>query len=380
MNGRGFRLGSILGVEVRLDSSWFILFFLILWSLSVGVFPRAAPEQPSAVHVTMGVIATLLFFGSLLAHEISHSLVARAKGMPTGGITLFVFGGMAHTGAEPDTPGDELQIAGVGPLVSLVLGALFLGSAAIMRAWEWSAAAHEIAQYLGFINVALAVFNLLPGYPLDGGRVFRALAWKHTGSRRRATRWATAGGRWMGLALIVLGVIEAIAGALLGGLWLVFIGMFLRGAAGQALVQEELEHHLAGLTARDVMVADPQVVDARSPLGTWVRDRLTRTSQSAFAVVADHEVVGAITLAQIESTPRGRWDALRVADVMTPLDDGMVVSPDTGLNEVLRRVRRRLPGKEADVVLVMDSGMLVGLVSSSDVAEQARRGRLVATA
>lgn len=373
MTGTGFKIGSILGFEVRLDASWFILFFLLLWTLGMGVFPASAPEQSPAVHALMGLVATILFFASLLAHELSHSVVARSKGLPVGGITLFVFGGVAHTSAEPESPRDELLIAGIGPLVSLLLGLAFLGAAATMRVWGWSPAAHEVSRYLGFINVALAIFNLLPGYPLDGGRVFRALAWRWTGSRARATRWATAGGRWLGLALVALGVLQALAGALIGGAWLVFIGLFLRGAAGQALEQHELERHLSGTTARDLMARHPEVVSAHTPLGSWVEGALMRTSRTAFPVVDDGRVVGAITLEQVEATPRERWDSMTVGEAMTGIDRSMIVAPETDAKEVLRRVR----GRDGRLVLVIDSGELVGLVSSSELAAMARRSRLV---
>ena len=372
MNGRGFRIGSVLGFEVRLDPSWFILFFLLLWTLGMGVFPASAPDWSPMVHAAMALIGTLLFFASLLAHEISHSLVARAKGLPMGGITLFVFGGMAHTGAEPEAPSDELQIAGVGPLVSLVLGGAFLGFAALMPEAGWGPV-REVARYVGLINVALAVFNLLPGYPLDGGRVFRALAWRHTGSRPRATRWATTAGRWLGFALIVLGVLQVLAGALLGGGWLVLIGLFLRGAAAQALEHNELEEHLSGTTARDMMTRHPQVVDAHTSLDNWVQGGLMRTSGTAFPVVEDGHVVGAITLEQVESTPRERWRSMTVGEAMTGLDQSMIVTPETDAQEILRRVR----GQDGRLVLVIDSGELVGLVSPSEIAARARRGRLL---
>jgi Zn-dependent protease len=359
----------VLGFEIRLDTSWFIIFFLVLWTLSVGVFPAAAPGQSTTVHVMMGAVGTLLFFASLLLHEISHSVVARSKGIPMRGITLFLFGGLAHTSREPDTAEDELQIAGVGPLVSLGLGAFFLGAAALGRSWGWIPAVHEVAQYLGFINIALALFNLLPGYPLDGGRVFRALAWKKTGDLAKATRWATTGGRWIGLLLIALGVFDALAGALIGGLWLVFIGVFLRGAAATAARQFELEQALRGVHASQVMYGDTNTLQGDMTLEDVARGPALRTSRDVFPVQENGHVVGRLTLGQLTQTPREEWPSTTVRDVMGAIDDRSVVRPEADMKEVLRKIR----ASEIGQVFVMENGALVGSISARDLADLAAR-------
>ena len=215
----GFRLGSIFGFEIRVDFSWFVILFLIVWSFSGVVFPARYPNQSSQVYFAMGVVAALLFFGSILAHELSHSLVARSKGIPVEGITLFIFGGIAHTRMEAENPGDEFVIAGVGPLASLVIGAVFgaiwwIGSQAGL-----STAVTAVAGYLAFLNVVLAVFNLLPGFPLDGGRLFRSIVWKLTGDITTATRWATQGGSILGYALMGLGALQLLGGAVVAEAW-----------------------------------------------------------------------------------------------------------------------------------------------------------------
>ena len=366
---RGFRLGSVLGFEIRLDASWFVIFFLVLWTLSAGVFPAAVPDRSTTVHVVMGVVGTLLFFASLLLHEVSHSVVARTKGIPMRGITLFLFGGLAHTSREPDTAGDELQIAGVGPLVSLLLGGLFLGLAALGRGWGWSPAVHEVSQYLGFINVALAVFNLLPGYPLDGGRVFRALTWKITGDLAKATRWATNGGRWIGVGLIALGIVDAIAGALLGGLWLVFIGFFLRGAAGLAARQFALEQALRGVHASQVMFSGTSVLESDMTLEDVARGPAMRTTRDAFPVRDEGHVVGRLMLVDLTETPREAWPSTTVREVMSSIDDRSVVRPETDMKEVLTKIR----ASEAGQVFVMENGTVLGSISARDLADLAAR-------
>lgn len=190
-----FAWGSVLGFEIRIDLSWFVIFFLVFWSLSEAVFPGRLPELPGLTYLLMGLAGTLLFFLSLLAHELAHALVSRSKGIPVAGITLFLFGGMAWTRREPDTPRDELVIAGIGPVASLMLAGLFALTGRVAAAAGLAAPVYVVAEYLAFINTALAIFNLIPGFPLDGGRVFRAITWSVTGNRVKATRWAVAGGR-----------------------------------------------------------------------------------------------------------------------------------------------------------------------------------------
>jgi Zn-dependent protease len=228
---QGFRLGSIFGFEIRVDLSWFLIFFLVLWTLSAGIFPTSYPGFGNATYFGMGIVATLLFFASLLAHELSHTFVARAKGIPVEGITLFIFGGVSRTRMDAETPGDEFQIAGVGPLVSLLLAGFFGLIWYVGINAGWSVVFTGIFAYLAVINLALAIFNMLPGFPLDGGRVFRSMIWKYTGNIKKATKIASTGGKWLAYLLIAFGALEMFAGAILGGLWLILIGWFLYNAA-----------------------------------------------------------------------------------------------------------------------------------------------------
>jgi Zn-dependent protease len=227
----GLRLGTVLGVEITIDYSWFVIFLLILWTMTFGVFPSVYPEQELVVYALMGAAATLLFFASLLAHELSHSLVARRRGLAVQGITLFIFGGMARATREFRTPGEEFVIAGVGPLASAIIAGLFWVIAWLSLQLGLPASVTAVASYLGFINLLLAVFNLVPGYPLDGGRILRAIVWKRSGDARLATRVATNGGRLFGLFLMAVGLLTLFGGNLVGGLWLLFIGWFIRNTA-----------------------------------------------------------------------------------------------------------------------------------------------------
>lgn len=367
----GFRLGSVFGFEIRIDYSWFVIFFLILWSLSAGYFPATVPDLSPAAYLTMGLVGTLLFFASLLAHELSHSVVARRRGIPVEGITLFIFGGMAHTRMESENPGDELRIAGVGPLTSIALGVLFFGLAWAGERLGWSVVATSVASYLSFINILLAVFNLLPGFPLDGGRLFRAAVWKATGDPDKATRWASTGGRWLGLALMVVGFFQAFAGAILGGLWLVFIGWFLRGAAETTLHQHVLRAALEGVSAWQVMSEHPETVSPRLTIQELVDDHLLRSRHESFPVTDDGRLEGLVTLDQVKRAPRARWSATKVAEIMTPRRDEIVVEPDAAMSEVLSRMGAAGAGH----VLVARDQQLVGIISGRDVTEWARRSR-----
>ena len=240
-----FRLGTTFGFEIRIDFSWFFLFALILWSFSSNVFPGALPGMTETVYVLMGAMAAVLFFASLLIHELGHAVVARAKGIQVKGITLFIFGGVALTSREASRPGDEFQIAGAGPVMSFVLAGLFWAIGSVGAGWELHDAVIVVARYLAGLNLVLAIFNLLPGFPLDGGRLLRAGLWKATGNLTRATRWATIAGQVLAWALIALGVWSVVLGDVVGGIWLILIAWFLRGAAiaswRQQLVLDRIE-------------------------------------------------------------------------------------------------------------------------------------------
>lgn len=368
---RGFRLGRIFGFEIRIDFSWFILFALILWSFSTMVFPASVPGRDAIGYFAMGLAGTLLFFVSLLAHELSHSFVARAKGIPVDGITLFLFGGMAHTRTEAQTPGDEFQIAVVGPLMSMfvaVVLALVWYAAALSG---WSPAVGAVAQYIAGLNVLLAVFNLLPGFPLDGGRLFRAVLWKITGDVSRATHVASIGGRWLGYALVGFGLWLAFSGNVIGGLWLVFIGWFLRNAAVASYEQHVLLGALSGVRARQAMTERPETVPADASVQELMDEYFMRRRHSAYPVVERGATLGLVTLQAVRDVPREDWPARTARDIMVPADATLVVGPEEGLIEVLDRLR----ATPARRVLVMRDGELLGIITANDVAFWLNRAR-----
>lgn len=366
-----FRLGSVLGFEIRIDYSWFVIFFLILWSFSAGVFPAQFPGYESSVYFLMGGIGTILFFASLLAHELSHSVVARAKGIPVQGITLFIFGGMAHTRMEATSPDDEFAIAGMGPVSSLAIAALFgavwwLGGQA-----GWPEAVTGVARYLAFLNVLLAVFNLLPGFPLDGGRLFRSAVWKFTGDLTKATRWASNGGKWLGYGLMGLGALQTLAGFVIGGLWLLFIGWFLRNAADMSYRQHMLQMVLEGVPAREVMSEEPETVSPDLTLQELVDRYFLKRRYQSFPVVEGGRAVGLITVQQVKDVPREAWTSRRVSEVMKAAEDGLLVDPEEPMTEVLRR----MGDSGLRRVLVARDGRVEGIISATDITDWVQRSQ-----
>jgi CBS domain-containing protein len=286
------------------------------------------------------------------------------------GITLFIFGGMAWTRREPDTPKDELLIAGVGPLTSLALAALFALADRLAAVTGLGAPVSGVAEYLSFINVALAVFNLVPGFPLDGGRVFRAIAWHFTRDRAKATRWAVFGGRAFGTFLMVLGAAQALMGAPLGGLWLVFIGWFLRNLAGSSLQQQVLRDLLRGSFVADLMSREPEVVSAGTSVADLVQHHFMRLRFGSYPVLDGDELVGMVTLEDVKRLPSSEWSGATAGQVMTALKECAVISPLTSVEAALEEMSRSSARGRA---LVVDAGRLVGIVSASDVARWIHR-------
>jgi Zn-dependent protease len=366
-----FRIGSIFGFEIRVDLSWFIILFLIIWSFSAGAFPAALPGLEPATYLIMGVSGALLFFVSLLAHELSHSVVAKSKGIEVEGITLFVFGGVARTKSEATSPGDEFQIAGIGPLASIVIAALLYGAA---RLWTGTDGIPEVAvvlDYLAFLNLILAVFNLLPGFPLDGGRVFRSIVWKVTGSLDRATKVATTGGRWLGWLLIGWGILQVFQGFTMPGLWMVFIGWFLRNAAESSYQQHRIRDVLAGVRADQTMSPSPQTVPADATLQRMMDEVFMRSRYVAFPVVDGNETIGLVTLHQLREVPREQWPSITVRDTMLPLDPSLIVGPGENMMVVMDRLR----SSPARRVVVMHDGRLIGIITARDVTHWLERAR-----
>lgn len=369
----GFRIGRIFGFTIRIDFSWFVIFFLILWTFTVAVFPRQVPGLAPGVYIAMAVAGTLIFFSSLLMHELSHSIVARRRGIEIEGITLFIFGGVSQTRGEPDSARDEFVIAGVGPLTSLAIGLALGGVAYVLSRLNVTPAVFVVLQYTAMLNVIIAVFNLMPGFPLDGGRLFRAAVWKFTGDLRRATKVASTAGSVFGWLLVGLGLLQAFFGAVVGGLWLVFIGWFLRNAAIMSWRQYLVKQALEGVRADQVMSRDPVGVSPDLPLDELTNDYFLRQKYVVYPVVDGdgRKPLGVIGLSQVRGVPKEEWPARRVRDTMAPLDETNTVESTDDVDHVMDRLRT----SSSKRVLVLDDGRLVGIISPADIAAWLERMR-----
>jgi Zn-dependent protease len=366
----GVRICSFFGFEVRLDISWFVVFLLVLWTFAQSEFPRWIPGQTPLQYVIMAWAGALLFFGSVLFHELAHAAMARARGIPVEGITLFVFGGMARIRADAENPKDEFLITVVGPLTSAALGGLFLAIAYAGRALGAPPAVTGVAHYLAILNLILAVFNLIPGFPLDGGRLFRSLVWHVTRDLRKATRWASYSGRGFGLLMVGLGVVYMFRGALLAGMWLIFIGWFLTQAAESGYRQLILRRILEGVRAREAMTRSPETVRPDITLRDLVDDYFLKRRYNAFPVEDnDGVLLGIITLTQVKTVDRDLWPTTTVASAMMPVSDALTVRADDSLAAVLSKLDRTGVGR----ALVLDGGHLEGVITPLDVSHWLER-------
>lgn len=356
MIGQSVKLTTIRGIDVGVHYSWFVIFFLITVSLTAR-FSAEHPQWTVAEHYGVGVATSLLFFASIFLHELAHSFVALAKRIPVRSITLFVFGGVAQIGREPDRPMTEFQIAIAGPLASALLAAAFGAVAVLAEVRSEHVAA--LGGWLASINLLLATFNLLPGFPLDGGRVLRATLWQITGDLAKATRIAARSGQAMGYAFMFFGIWTGFTVNWFGGLWLAFIGWFLLNAAQESVTHVSVRTVLTGLRAEDVMSRDVPTVDARMTLADLVYEHVFRTGRRCFVVEAEGRLAGLVTLHQVKSVPRERWTTTSVGEAMTPANAVRITAPDRPIQEVLQMME----GEDVNQVPVVAGGRLVGLLT-----------------
>lgn len=359
---RGLTLGRIAGIQIRLDWTWLIIFLLITVSLAIGYYPFIVPGLSTGLYWALGVVSSLLLFGSVLGHELAHSLVARRQGLSVASITLFVFGGVSEIQEEPKTPAAEFSLAVVGPLTSLVLGGLFLGAFQLLLPGLDPVAA--VIQYLAIINLALGAFNLIPGFPLDGGRVLRSILWGATGNLRRATRIATWVGQGFAFLLIFAGIALLFSGAFLTGIWLAFIGWFLNNAATASYRELIVRQTLEGVPVRTLMSADVDRLPPDLTIEQVIRDHILQGRQHAYPVTSDGELVGLICLHDIRNVPPEQRQSETVAEAMTPYERLAVIGPD----EDLSRAVNQLGSRGVDQLPVVDRPRhLVGLVRRQDI-------------
>jgi Zn-dependent protease/CBS domain-containing protein len=378
----GFKVADVFGIEIRIDWSWILIFLLVTWQL-ITVFGDVHPNWTNGLRWGIALAAALLFFASVLAHELAHSLTARAQGMPVRRITLFLFGGVSNLERHPPSPRAEFLITIVGPATSIVLGVIFLALGSL-QAGSLSASMSNptgalqqlgplatLLFWLGPVNILVGIFNLIPGFPLDGGRVLRSILWAITDNLTQATRWASFIGQGVAWLFIAAGIAMAFGiripffgQGLLSGLWLAFIGWFLNSASSQSYQQILVEDILEDVPVSRVMRKNPPTVPPTSSIYSLVHDHIMGTDDHSFPVVDDDgKLLGLVTLDDVREISRNKWQTTTIKQAMTPAEDLITISPDAQAHEALSKLRQRDVGQ----IPVLDNGELVGLIRRQDI-------------
>ncbi|HEV2325692.1 MAG TPA: site-2 protease family protein [Terracidiphilus sp.] len=360
MSRHGIPIGRLFGISIDLDYSWFLIVALLTWMLAASYYPTEFPGWTNAAYWGIGFVTALLLFVSVLVHELAHSLVAQHYGIPVPRITLFLFGGVSQIATEPPGAASEFWIAIAGPITSLVIAAicwemepLFTGTQLVFA----------LVEYLALLNLILALFNLIPGFPLDGGRVFRALIWKSTRNYHRATVAAGMSGRFFGFLLIFLGIWQALTGDIAGGIWIAVIGWFLESAAGSQLQQESVKSMLGAHTVADAMQRDFPRMTGDVSVQELVEHYLVPSNAHAVVVTAPDGTTGVVTLTTLRNMPREMWPYTMASQAMTPLRAAETTRPTAILWSALEKMGRG----GANQLPVVDETGVVGMLSREDI-------------
>jgi Zn-dependent protease len=361
----GIPIGRIFGISIRLHFSWFFIFALVTWALAAVYFPTTYPAWSLELKIGAGLLTSLLFFASVLIHELCHSIVALHEGIQIQSITLFFLGGVSQMTGEPKTAGDEFRMAAAGPFSSLVLGGIFLGIYFALRGSsvlsnQFGAA---VSYYLGFINILLGVFNLIPGFPLDGGRVFRSIIWWRTKNLQSATRVASIIGRGFGFLFILGGIYLVFTGNFLNGIWIALIGWFLESAAGGSYQQLLLQELLKGHTASEIMSRDCTIISPDTTVERLVNENILTSGRRCFPVASDGHAEGLMTLHNVRAIPQNAWGTTEVRKAMTPLEKVKSVSPNEDLNTVMQILTQN----DINQVPVVSDNEIVGIVARDNL-------------
>lgn len=361
----GIPLGKIFGITIRLHASWFFIFFLVTWSLTMAYFPATYPDWSLTLKISAGLLTSFLYFGSVLVHEMSHSLVAIREGIEIKSITLFFLGGVSEMAAEPKTARVEFRMAAAGPASSLILGAFFFGIHLALRGQaslpaQFTAA---VSYYLGTINAFLGAFNLVPGFPLDGGRILRSLLWRRSDNLPQATQTASTIGQAFGNLFIFGGLFIVFMGDIFDGVWLSMIGYFLKSTAAGTYSQMLVQDMLKGHTVTEIMSTDCTVVPPEMPLDSFVHDIMLHSGRRCYTVASSDQAMGLITLADVKAIEREEWSRTPVRQAMTPLERLKTVAPGDDLALVLQL----LAENDINQVPVVENGQIIGMIARDSI-------------
>jgi Zn-dependent protease/predicted transcriptional regulator len=363
MFGKRYHLSTLLGFRVRVDTSWLLLAILVTWSLATGVFPSWHSHLSAVTYWLMGAAAALGLFLSIVVHEFAHSVVARHHGVAMRGITLFIFGGVAEMAEETPSAKAEFRVAVAGPVVSAFIALVLLGTAAVGKTVEWPAPFVGVVFYLGLINGALVAFNLIPAFPLDGGRILRSVLWRW----KKDLAWATFVSSRIGVGfsylLMAVGVWSVISGNYIGGIWYFLIGLFLRGAANMSYQQLVFRRSLEGETVRRFMRADPVTVPADISIEQLVQDFVNHHHYKMFPVVDGDDLLGCVRTREIKGVPREEWAVRTVRELAVLVCDDNSISPEAAATDAIAKMNRA----ETSRLLVIENGNLVGVITLKDL-------------
>ncbi|MFH1383301.1 MAG: site-2 protease family protein [Chloroflexota bacterium] len=353
-------LGRIAGIQIGVHYTWLLAFLLIAWSLALGFFPSYYPGWTNTTYWITGAIAAVLLFASVLLHELAHSFVAISRGMRVRSITLFIFGGVSNIEDEPSKAGTEFVMAFAGPLSSLILAGIFFGIWKTIT--DMASPLSATLYYLWLINLLLAAFNILPGFPLDGGRVLRSILWGATGNLTKATNIAATVGRIFGWALIAYGIFELFNGNLLNGIWIAFIGWFLNSAADSSRRDLTMREQLSGVRVKEVMNVNPECISPSTQVDSVVRESFIQRAKRSALICQDERLAGIVTLDDVKKLPQERWNQTPVETIMTrsPI---FSVKPEDDLNGALKLLAQH----GLNQVPVLSDGRVVGLLTRADV-------------
>ncbi|BBO18224.1 zinc metalloprotease M50B [Candidatus Brocadia pituitae] len=353
-----WKIATVMGIPLRVHFSWFIVFGLITWSLSTRYFPKAAPDLPAAAYWIKGTLASLLLFASVSFHELSHSYIARKYHVSITSITLFIFGGVAQMKGEPPHPKAEFRIAIAGPISSFLLSAVFF-----LMAINFTGGLVALFSYLARINFILGAFNLIPGFPMDGGRILRAALWSRTKDFFYATQKASVFGQRIALFFLFFGLFLIFSGSS-GGLWMLLIGWFLYMAAQSSQQQANLHEALSAIKVKNVMAMNIVTVDPSLPIDEAVDKYFLRYGYGGFPVVDEGKFLGIITLKEIKDVPRTDWKKVKISDILIPHNKKWEVTPDSDAMRALELMIKEDKGR----IIVMKNGMLTGLITRNGIA------------
>lgn len=361
--GRGVKLFKILGIQISLDYTWFIVFGLVAWSLAQGYFPITIPGLGAFTYIIVGVISAVLLFVCVLIHELSHSYTSNKLGLDIKEITLFIFGGVARLTKEPDDPVTELKVAVAGPAASIALAAIFWVLMQIANTFSIYPVLSAIFEYLAMINMVLVIFNMIPGFPLDGGRVLRSLWWKKTGDLQKATQIASRVGKGFAALLIGFGFFQIFLGNFIGGLWMIFIGMFLQQTADSSYRQLLVKKTLERIKVGDAMTRNVVTITGDSTLTSVVEKYFFGYHFVGFPVSSNGRITGMLTLNNVRLVPKEKWDTTLVRDVINKISPDAILSPEDNAMDALSRMIDLDTGR----VLVMDGDKLIGIITRRDI-------------